>query len=166
MRDDTADADRLFRAYAVLGLAPTASAEEVRQAYRKAAFEHHADRGGHRAQFDAIVEAYREIRTRSGTEPNVVSLVRGRAFRFLIAPRTPGFLIAPGDPIDGRSHLVRVVQTTREEEILVIEGADGNTYRVTFSGLDLPKGQALRLQGQGEPARRGGVAGDLFLWFP
>lgn len=166
MRDEAVDTDRLFRAYATLGLSPSSSMQEVTRAYKKAARQHHADLGGDPAQFEAVINARREIDAHFGVASNILSLARGRAFRYLVAPRTPGFLIASGDPIDGRSRLVRVIHATLVEQALIAKGADGETYTVPFTGGSVPSGLSLRLQGQGEPGRREGVPGDLFLWFP
>lgn len=42
----------------VLGVAPNATREEVREAFRKLAMKHHPDRGGDAAQFAAVRAAY------------------------------------------------------------------------------------------------------------
>jgi curved DNA-binding protein len=44
--------------YGILGVPKTASAEEIKKAYRKAAMKHHPDRGGDQARFKEINEAY------------------------------------------------------------------------------------------------------------
>jgi DnaJ family protein A protein 2 len=46
------------QAFAVLGLDATASAEEVRAAYRKLALKHHPDRGGDKTEFQRVQAAY------------------------------------------------------------------------------------------------------------
>lgn len=45
--------------YGTLGVKPRATAEEIKTAYRKAAREHHPDRGGDPKQFQRINEAYK-----------------------------------------------------------------------------------------------------------
>lgn len=47
--------------YNILGVARTATAEEIKQAYRRAAMRHHPDRGGDEVQFKEIEEAYRVL---------------------------------------------------------------------------------------------------------
>lgn len=44
--------------YAILGLDPAASADEIKKAFKKLAMQHHPDRGGDAAKFAEINEAY------------------------------------------------------------------------------------------------------------
>ena len=48
--------------YDVLGVGKNASADELKKAYRKAAVEHHPDRGGDEAKFKEINEAYEVLK--------------------------------------------------------------------------------------------------------
>ena len=48
--------------YELLGLSKSASADEVKKAFRKAAIEHHPDRGGDEAKFKEINEAYEVLK--------------------------------------------------------------------------------------------------------
>jgi curved DNA-binding protein len=47
--------------YETLGIAKTASPEEIKRAYRKLASTHHPDKGGDTAKFQEIEEAYRVL---------------------------------------------------------------------------------------------------------
>lgn len=47
--------------YAILGVAKSASQEEIKAAFRKKAMEHHPDRGGDAAKFKEINEAYQAL---------------------------------------------------------------------------------------------------------
>lgn len=48
--------------YEVLGVGKTASADEIKKAYRRAAVEHHPDRGGDEEKFREITEAYEVLK--------------------------------------------------------------------------------------------------------
>jgi DnaJ-class molecular chaperone len=47
--------------YQTLGVETTASAEEIKRAYRKLASQHHPDKGGDKGQFQQIQEAYNTL---------------------------------------------------------------------------------------------------------
>ena len=48
--------------YAILGVAKTATPDEIKKAYRKLASQHHPDKGGDTARFQEIEEAYRVLK--------------------------------------------------------------------------------------------------------
>lgn len=58
--------DSVREAFGVLGVAPTAPAEEVRAAYRTRVKEAHPDHGGDPDAFKRVCEAYATIRERAG----------------------------------------------------------------------------------------------------
>jgi curved DNA-binding protein len=47
--------------YDTLGVAKTATADEIKRAYRKLASQHHPDKGGDTAKFQQVEEAYRTL---------------------------------------------------------------------------------------------------------
>jgi molecular chaperone DnaJ len=51
--------------YEVLGVGKDASADEIKKAYRRAAIEHHPDRGGDETKFKEISEAYEVLKDES-----------------------------------------------------------------------------------------------------
>jgi molecular chaperone DnaJ len=51
--------------YEVLGISKSASADEIKKAFRKAAIEHHPDKGGDEAKFKEINEAYEVLKDTS-----------------------------------------------------------------------------------------------------
>ena len=48
--------------YEILGISKNASADEIKTAFRRAAIEHHPDRGGNEAKFKEINEAYEVLK--------------------------------------------------------------------------------------------------------
>src|SRR3982750_92601 len=48
--------------YEVLGVGKNASADEIKKAFRRAAVEHHPDRGGDEIKFKEINEAYEVLK--------------------------------------------------------------------------------------------------------
>src|SRR5690348_1890330 len=48
--------------YEILGVPKSASADEIKKAFRRAAIEHHPDRGGDEAKFKEINEAYEVLK--------------------------------------------------------------------------------------------------------
>jgi molecular chaperone DnaJ len=48
--------------YDLLGVNKNASADEIKKAFRKAAVEHHPDRGGDEAKFKEVNEAYEVLK--------------------------------------------------------------------------------------------------------
>jgi curved DNA-binding protein len=72
--------------YQTLGIPRTASEDEIKRAYRKAAMKHHPDRGGDQTKFQALQEAYATLsdpqkrQQYDNPQPHVRVNVNGRPF--------------------------------------------------------------------------------------
>lgn len=76
-------------AYAALGLAPGASAEEVRAAYRRLALETHPDRGGGAAAFSRVQAAHHALLAGGGGAGGHPGATHARARPPPPLPRVP-----------------------------------------------------------------------------
>ncbi len=75
-----------MRPHEILHVSPGAGRREVTEAFRRFALEHHPDRGGDPARFQAGVEAYRQLTgsrapTVSRADPDGVDIVFHRRTR-------------------------------------------------------------------------------------
>lgn len=108
--------------YAVLGLSPTADPQTIRSAYRRAAREHHPDRGGSAEKFHRIQEAWEVLgseqtradydRRRSGGAQSADSPApteEGAGFTYSRSPTTP----RPGRPQARRKSATRSISADR-----------------------------------------------------
>ncbi len=96
--------------YEVLGLAPTASAEEIKTAYRQLAKLHHPDRdGGDAAQFSRIQDAYEVLCDGTRREAFDLDLQHARQARVRFRLRTRGRRPAVGRRAPARSDLTRLI---------------------------------------------------------
>lgn len=160
--------DRL-RAYAILGLTPRATEAEVVEAFRRALSERHIDRhggNGDTSETTQVVWARKVLTESAGQRPTLIGLLNESHVLRRLVPRAQGFFYNPSHPVDGRDRLVRVVSSTVTDGLIACLGSDGEHYHVFRPDGDVPKGYALRLDGQGEPGRNEGEPGHLFLWFP
>lgn len=149
--------------YQVLGLCAGASAEQIRQAYRRRAHEFHPDRnpGDARAgeRFKKLSEAYRTL---TRTEPPVetapgffeyLAMLVGDLFRKLKErPRR-------GADLGYRLAVKREDLSAGGKFLLDLPGKTLEV-RVPPGTED---GARIRITGEGEPGRYGGPPGDLIL---
>lgn len=156
--------DRRAAAFHVLGVTPRADAAQIRLAFRAQIRLLHADRGVDPEMSRSIIDAKRTLE-----KVGFPSLLESLTTRFVLhslVPRTERFTYHTNEPIDGRHRVVGVLSARIHESELQCLGKDGERYRLPFSGTELPKQQAVRYLGQGEPGQRQGEPGDLYLWFP
>src|SRR5947199_320697 len=148
--------------YEVLGVSRSASAEELKRAYRKLALQYHPDRNPDdpqaEARFKEINEAYEVLSDQSKRQ-------RYDTFGHAGTQGMPGFDFG---------EIVNVTSCPRcSGEGKVIErpcrncGGSGHVpgekkIRVNIpAGVD--SGSQIRLTGEGEPGQRGAVPGDLYI---
>ncbi|HUH84994.1 MAG TPA: J domain-containing protein [Stellaceae bacterium] len=175
--------------YAALGLARTASEDEIKKAYRRLAKKLHPDvNPGNRSndqQFRDITAAYELLsdpaKRQRFDRGEIDAAGNERAFRPQggRTHRGPGGAAFSFDEIISeilgrgrREAEERVGDTNLALRLGFVEAALGGKRRVTLTdgraveiavpaGID--SGQTLRLKGQGSPAQRGVPAGDLYL---
>ncbi len=175
--------------YAALGLARTASEDEIKKAYRRLAKKLHPDvnpgNRSHDQQFRDITAAYELLsdpaKRQRFDRGEIDAAGNERGFRPQGARthRSAGGAAFSFDEIISeilgrgrREAEERVGDTNLALRLSFVEAALGGKRRVALAdgraveiavpaGID--SGQTLRLKGQGSPARRGVPAGDLYL---
>jgi len=77
--------------YEVLGVSKTASPDEIKKAFRRAAVEHHPDRGGSEEKFKELNEAYEVLKDEAKRKryDNLVTLVLVVVLQVMAATLTP-----------------------------------------------------------------------------
>jgi curved DNA-binding protein len=169
--------------YSILGVPKTASAEDIKKAYRKAAMTHHPDRGGDQARFKEINEAYevlsdkeKRIMVDQGMDPknpnqrysnhqfnDMEDIFNAFGFNFGFGPR--GF--NPNQQVKNKSLNININLTLEEvytgvNKSLSIKYPSGKEKIVNVSippGVD--NGMAIRYQGMGDDSLQNYPAGDL-----
>ena len=155
--------------YATLGVARTATHDEIRKAYRKLARKFHPDvsqEPNAQEQFMAAAEAHRQ---EEDPFEAMFAHAAGRSRR-REGPRYR-------EPVPGRDHhaglevaLIDLYQGARRTVSLrlpVVDAAGRASLQTRHLEVDIPKGlrpgQRLRLAGQGGAGEDGAAAGDLYL---
>lgn len=139
--------------YETLGLARTATADEVKQAYRRRASETHPDKGGNADEFRRVQDAYEVLSDPARRRKYDVTGDDGRSdvpAAHLIATRA--FLDAIHDPkIEGSGrnflqHAVLILRRKAKETAANLGNCEHNlkAYRETRRHLTHKKGQSLR----------------------
>jgi len=176
--------------YEILGVPKTASADDIKKAYRKAAMKHHPDRGGDQARFKEINEAHdilsdkdKRMQLDQGIDPlnpnqrtyrsqnfnqgfnNMEDIFQNFGFDFGFTPR--GF--RPQAPTKNKSFNVQMTLTLEEaftginKNITITHpGGVGKNVGINIPpGID--NGMAIRYAGMGDDSINGMPAGDLTI---
>lgn len=175
--------------YSILGVQKTASAEDIKKAYRKAAMKHHPDRGGDQQRFKEISEAYdilsdnnKRMQVDQGIDPlnpnqrtyrsnnfqdfgNMEDIFSQFGFNFGFGPR--GFT----QQAQTKNKSLNVQMTLTLEEAFT-----GVNKNITISypggkdrtvGINIPRGvdngMAIRYAGMGDDSMSGIPPGDLTI---
>ena len=70
----------------ILGVSPSASTDEIHEAFRKKARQHHPDLGGDRKKFQQINAAYEELLKQKNSEKSALA---GQASNSSVSPKEP-----------------------------------------------------------------------------
>jgi curved DNA-binding protein len=155
--------------YKILDLPKTATAEDIKKAYRSLAMKHHPDRGGDQKEFQKIQEAYATLsdpQKRSEYDnPHTQSFdedVMGQFFRspfgfnFRSAPRNPNTQVAVEitleDAFNGRIIDAQIGSSTGQTRLVSIEIPPG-----------VEDGMQIKYRGMGENFHPKIPPGDLIV---
>ena len=171
--------------YRELGLSPDASHAEIEAAGRRAAKQHHPDKGGDRDRFDATMRALtvlrdpakRETYDRTGqTSEEPAGLAEAEGMN-LITARLTQILQNPGinlERMDVVAEITRAIQAQKREALANIAETEKAITRLArrdeldkvlsaWTGRQDAAGLASRLQAHGVPAHHVAEAPDTWV---
>lgn len=170
--------------YNILGIDATASEDQIRQAYKRLAMQHHPDRGGDAAHFQEIQEAYStltdpERRAQWEQQRNFQDAHQGFHFQFNFGQDMNDiFRGFHGGPFghfrqqqknrDLRTQMVLDLASTLDTQIkhINIRHQDGTTNTVQ---INIPRGvqsnMQMRFPGYGDHSNKSIPPGDLYVDF-
>lgn len=174
--------------FKTLGVAPNATDDEIKKAYKKLAMKYHPDRGGDQAQFQAIQEAYdtlTDAQKRSQWEqqrhfgnPHQAGGFPGFQFNFGFGPNIEDIFNQfrnGGHPFrqtpknrDLRMGMEMDLESTLEKQIQHINVRHANGTFKTVE-VEIPRGvqtgMQMRFPGQGDHSMQDLPPGDLYIDF-
>lgn len=167
--------------YEVLGVAKTATADEIKKAYRKLASMHHPDKGGDTAKFQQVEEAYRTLSDpqKRAEYDNPVQQMGPNHFHFNFGNGNVEDIFAqfgfdmfgrrqpqPRRNKDIRSELVVTLKDTLTEQkkTLSIKTANGNRQNVDIVvPRGITSGTTMKYPGMGDNMFENLPRGDLYI---
>lgn len=147
--------------YSILGVESTASAADIKQAYRRLASQHHPDKGGDKAQFQQIQEAYAVLGDQQkrqqydNPQPDISGIFGfggqwGDMFTNSRVRRNPDAVVETHIPLDQAHTGTEVLIETHfaKEHVQVPAGVrDGTRIRISGKGYsryrELPPGDLV-----------------------
>ncbi len=171
-----------FNYYETLGVAKTASPEEIKRAYRKLASQHHPDKGGDTAKFQQIEEAYRILSDpqKRAEYDNPAPQMGPGGFHFNFGNGDLGDIFAqfgfggPGSPFgrpqrknpDIRSEIVLGLQDTLVDQNKTLSIRTSNGERQSID-IRIPRGvtsgTTIKYPGLGDSIMPNLPRGDFYL---
>lgn len=172
----------------ILGVDASASEDQIRQAYKKLAMQHHPDRGGDSARFQEIQEAYSTLTDGEkraqwehqrafgqGGHPGGFgfSFNFGQDINEIFRNFPGGMHFGPGFRSQPRNRDLRTVidldlDSTLDTQVQYVEIQDSNNNRRTVQ-VNIPRGvqsgMQMRFPGHGEAHVPGSPPGDLYVEF-
>lgn len=154
--------------YQILGVAPGCSESELKSAYKKAAMQHHPDRGGDEEQFKRVTEAYEIIKNGGPQQQNHNSyhfddFAQQFGWHFNFDPRNPrhqpknadvnvSYHITLEEVVTGVNKDIRINLPNQRHRDVSIQIPPG-----------IKHGDRMRFQGCGENSIQGLQPGDLYV---
>ena len=168
--------------YEVLGIAKTATPDEIKRAYRKLASQHHPDKGGDTAKFQQVEEAYRVLSDpqKRAEYDNPVQQMGPNHFHFNFGQGNVEDIFAqfgfdmfgrrhPPQPRrnkDIRSELVMTLKDTLSDQnkTLSIKTANGTRQNVDIMvPRGITSGTTMKYPGMGDNMFENLPRGDLYI---
>jgi curved DNA-binding protein len=153
--------------YQTLGLAPDATEEEIKKAYKRLAMKHHPDRGGDEAKFKEVKEAYEILMNKNRVEPEMPNM--DAMFNDLF--RNFGFSFNHGQPQQPQNSAIQVQVPITLEETLTAQTKYVSIRRSSSTApeyvkLNIPAGsvhgQKIRFPNLGDNKYSDLPMGDLY----
>lgn len=179
--------------YQTLGVSDTASSEEIKKAYRKLASQHHPDKGGDTAKFQAIQTAYDTLgdpakkeqydlerqglggmrftvngHDMSGMPGGMEDILRNFGFNFNRGGDPFGHFRQPRRNKDLRIEIPLTLSSTLEEQVKTVSVQTTNGHRETVE-VKIPRGVTngtqIKYPGLGDNFFNTLARGDLYVHF-